>query len=124
MRWDKIRNNIGWKNVPGSSKVSQSPVGYSSWIEYYRDKTDCPGNKCCNDNCSNKGNEYIYFLHHKHELEIVGAHVYQPGFSDESRYIVPLCKSCNSAGGYVSIKSGTVAVSANQSKEPDVIRII
>ena len=119
MRWDNIRNNIGWENVSGSSKVSPSPVGYSSWIEYYRDKTGCAGNKCCNANCSN-----TFFPTHGHVPEIVGAHVYQSGSSDESQYIVPLCKSCNSVGGYVSIKSGTVAVSANQSKEPDVIRII
>ena len=124
MSLNKIRNNTEWKNVPGSSKVSQSPVGYSSWIEYYRDKTGCVGDKCCNDNCSNKGKEYIYFLQHKHELEIVGAHVYQPESGDKTQYIVPLCESCNSAGGDVAIKSGTVAVSANQSAKTEVIVIL
>ncbi len=124
MSWDKIRNNTGWENVPGSSKVSQSPVGYSSWIEYYRDKTGCAGNKCCNDNCNHKDNEYIYFLCHKHELGIVGAHVYQPGSGDKTQYIVPLCESCNLAGGDIAIRSGTVAVSANQSEKPEVIRIL
>ena len=123
MSWDKIRNNTGWENVPGSSKVSKSPVDYSTWIEYYRDKTGCAGNKCCNADCRNEGKEYIYFLHHKHEPEIVGAHVYQPESGDRSQYIVPLCESCNSAGGKVAIKSGTIAVSANQSDEPEVILI-
>lgn len=87
------------KNVSGSSRFP-APSGYSSWLEYWEDKTG--GQKayyCSADNC----NERI----------LVGAHV-QKAYGDDKRwYIVPLCPSCNKRTDIFNVSATLVPVPSN-----------
>ena len=57
------------KNVSGSSRFP-APRGYNSWLEYWEKQSG------------------------RHDL--VGAHVQKVNSADQSWYITPICKSCNS----------------------------
>lgn len=67
------------KNLNGTSN-RKAPAGYSSWKEFWEDKTKRSFGTCSCSGCSNSA---------KH-----GSHVQKVG-TDRSWYIVPLCDSCN-----------------------------
>lgn len=74
MSWTKV------KNVNGSGRYS-APNGYSSWLEYWEDKTGKKVSICGASGCNNK--------------DLVGAHVQKANSTDKSWYVTPLCRSCN-----------------------------
>ncbi len=71
------------KNVNGSSRFD-SPAGYSSWLDYWEDKSGKTASRCSATDCHRLG---------RHNL--VGAHVQKVFGTDKSWYIVPLCRECN-----------------------------
>ena len=120
----KVLSRYGWKNVKGSSKSSPYPENLGSWLAYYVANTDRDASKdsCSNLYCPHNGKEsdYRYILCMKHEMDIVGGHVYQADSDDKTQYIVPLCKTCNASNDELVLRPGTIAVSANQSQDVEL----
>ncbi|WP_104682782.1 hypothetical protein [Helicobacter felis] len=78
----------------GSSGFSL-PSGYSSWIEYYKDKSNLSSPKCAQFGCSNSAS--------------LGAHVKIRG--RRGIWIVPMCSSDNPrTNEEINVKKGTRAV--------------
>jgi hypothetical protein len=86
------------KNVVGSSRFSK-PAGYSSWLEYWEDKTGQTANYCSADNCCG--------------TDLVGAHVQKAYSDDKSWYIVPLCSSCNQRTDIFNVSATLIPVPSN-----------
>jgi hypothetical protein len=73
------------KNIVGSAD-SLPPSGYSSWLDFWK--------------AHYKGNENLrcaVFGHGSEHGDLVGAHVKKVGNSDNSWYIVPMCKRLNAS---------------------------
>lgn len=86
------------KNVLGSSRFP-APKGYSSWLEYWE---TCSGQSafiCSANDCLG--------------MDLVGAHVQKAYSDDQSWYIVPLCKSCNTRTDTFSVSYTLVPVPSN-----------
>lgn len=66
------------KNLQEGSRPS--PIGYSSWIDYWERKTSKRANKCHKIGCTESATD--------------GAHVQLENGGNEW-YIVPLCHKCN-----------------------------
>lgn len=71
------------KNASGTSRYN-APAGYSSWLEYWDDKSGKTASECSAIDCDVKGRE-----------NLVGAHVKKVYGGDNHSYIVPLCRECN-----------------------------
>jgi hypothetical protein len=73
------------KNIIGSSN-SLPPAGYSSWLDFW--KAHYHGNQPLRCAAYSHGSEHT---------DLVGAHVKKVDSSDNSWYIVPLCKALNAS---------------------------
>ncbi len=71
------------KNANGTSRYN-APAGYSSWLEYWEEKSGKTARKCSAIGCNVYG-----------RTNLVGAHVKKVYGLDNHSYIVPLCRSCN-----------------------------
>lgn len=69
------------KNVSGSSRFP-APRGYNSWLEYWEKQSGRHVTICGTTGCNNN--------------DLVGAHVQKVNSANQSWYITPICKSCNS----------------------------
>jgi hypothetical protein len=85
-------------NIIGSSRYS-APSGYSSWLEYWEDKSGKKAYSCGTSNCKGK--------------DLVGAHVQKAYSNDNKWYIVPLCKSCNNRTDIFFVEHPLVPVPSN-----------
>ncbi len=83
------------KNINGTS--GRLPSGYTSWLDYWERKSGEKASVCHAYSCSTK-------------TELVGAHVKKAEGSDNSWYIVPLCKGCNKITGDFYVVGPLVAV--------------
>lgn len=81
------------RNVKGSSRYP-SPRGYSSWLEYWEEKSASKVTFCSRSGCSNS--------------KLVGAHVQKAYSSDNKWYIIPLCESCNLGSDELFEVNGTL----------------
>ena len=86
------------KNINGSGR-SSAPCGYSSWLEYWKEKSGESIYSCSASNCLG--------------TDLVGAHVQKAYSEDESWYIVPLCKSCNNRTDTFNVTATLVPVPSN-----------
>ena len=89
------------KNVNGSSRFA-SPSGYDSWLEYWETHSGKTASRCSAIDCHDFG---IWNL--------VGAHVKKVYGSDNSWYIVPLCRSCNTRTDEFYVDETLVPVPSN-----------
>jgi hypothetical protein len=89
------------KNVNGSSRFS-SPTGYSSWLDYWEDKSGKTAWRCSATDCKLYG-----------RINLVGAHVQKSYSTDQHWYIVPLCKSCNARTDVFEVDAELVPVPSN-----------
>lgn len=93
---------IGWKNVPGSSKVSPS-CACGSWKQHWLNYSGCSEwpSKCSVVGCDEEATD--------------GGHVEKEGLE---RIIVPLCSKHNSSDNEqaMSFKEGTYWARANQAE--------
>lgn len=69
------------KNLNGTDDNNPASKGYSTWKEFWEDKTKRKFSDCSCGACK--------------QLAKVGAHVQKNSGSDNKWYIVPLCISCN-----------------------------
>ena len=86
------------KNVNGSGRFP-APYGYSSWLEYWKDKSGKSVSLCSADCCWG--------------TDLVGAHVQKAYSEDKSWYIVPLCKSCNKRTDTFNVTTTLVPAPSN-----------
>ncbi len=84
------------KNINGTS---DNNCGCGSWLNHYYKNGGYKYEYCCEDKCVNK--------------DLVGAHVQKDGSTDNSWYIIPLCKAHNASTTALEIGSRTL-VSANK----------
>ena len=89
------------KNVNGSSRFG-SPSGYTSWLEYWEDKSGKKAWRCSAIDCHKTG-----------RWNLVGAHVQKANSYDQSWYIVPLCTSCNNRTDEFYVDETLVPVPSN-----------
>ena len=68
------------KNINGTSKHNP-PAGYSSWLEFWEDRTNLSNVSCSSINCGS--------------IADVGAHIIRTDVLSNNWYIIPLCISCN-----------------------------
>lgn len=87
------------KNIDGTGDNAVLPSGYSSWKDFWEQKSGLNANYCHRVWCSANTN-------------IVGAHVQVEGFG-YSWYIVPLCQSDNKSGGSFRAHGPFVPVNSN-----------
>ena len=73
------------KNINGTGANAVLPSGYSSWKDFWEQKTGRKANTCNRVGCTSTAN-------------IVGAHVQIEGYGN-SWYIVPLCQADNMRSG-------------------------
>ena len=83
------------KNINGTSNRT-APAGYTSWLDYWEKKASKKAYVCHAHSCS--------------RTDLVGAHVKKVEGSDNSWYIVPICKECNKATGDFNVIEPLVAV--------------
>lgn len=69
-----------WKNLNGTADRIV-PSGYENWLDFYEQKSGKSAKNCKVKGCSNSADD--------------GAHVKKVNSSDNSWYIVPLCRSHN-----------------------------
>ena len=87
------------KNVSGSSRFPV-PAGYSSWLDYWEQKTGTKKSVCGVVGCSNNN--------------LVGAHVQKVGSSDQKWYITPICADCNKRTDEFDVVWDLVPVPSNE----------
>jgi len=92
------------KNIIGSKFHPEHPKGFSSWLDYWEQETGSKATECHACDCNNK-------------QDLVGAHVIKVGSSDKCRYIVPLCKKCNSRKDEFYV-NGPLAPCPSNNKQP------
>ena len=86
------------KNINGSGRHS-APQGYSSWLEYWEEKSGLKATYCGAKNC--------------YGTDLVGAHVQKAYSTDNKWYIVPLCRRCNQRTDTFEIELPLVPVPSN-----------
>ena len=80
-------SRIKVKHVLSRDDWGKPKDGSSNWIEYWKKHTKFPLQDFCRDCGSKVGGE-----------NLLGAHIKKVDAKDESIYIVPTCKSCNTKG--------------------------
>lgn len=89
------------KNVNGSSRFV-SPAGYNTWLDYWEAKSGKTASRCSATDCHKIG-----------RWNLVGAHVKKATGFDNSWYIVPLCRSCNTRTDEFYVDETLVPVPSN-----------
>lgn len=93
--------NLKLKNVNGSSRFS-SPAGYNTWLDYWEAKSGKNASRCSATDCHQSG-----------RWNLVGAHVQKVYSYDNSWYIVPLCRGCNTRTDEFYVDETLVPVPSN-----------
>lgn len=88
-------------NVNGSSRYS-CPAGYTSWLDYWEQKSGKIARRCSAIDCHRYGRD-----------NLVGAHVRKANSYDRSWYIVPLCKVGNTRQGEFWVDEELIPVPSN-----------
>lgn len=79
-----------WKNINNTSD-RRVPSGYNSWLDFYEQKSGKSAKVCKVKDCTSSAAD--------------GAHVKKVNSSDNSWYIVPLCRSHNHDGDEFELNS-------------------
>jgi hypothetical protein len=86
------------KNINGTS-TNKCTCG--SWLQHWKNFSNQSVTYCSESNCINK--------------DLVGAHVQKSSLTDNSWYIIPLCKAHNNSSEELEVLSDIKFVSANKS---------
>ena len=83
-------SKIKVKHVASKDAWQKPKDGSNTWISYWEKHSGYKLQDFCRD-CGCKVST---------DNPLVGAHVKKVGSNDDSIYIVPTCKNCNTAGGF------------------------
>lgn len=94
------------KNITGSSKVSEKPKHFGSWLQFWEHFAGQTIDRNKNWICSACGKPVP-------RKNIDGCHVQKADSTDQKWYIVPLCDACNQREDEPDVDETLVSVADN-----------